>query len=236
MTDPRFSDQEIRRFLDNNPEYLLESGIMDALAGPHGSSGQVVDLSQVVLNRARDVMRRTRAAGRSMVNITAENQIIQGRVHHACCLLIAARSSEEIARLILDSFPDILDTAAATLIVPDTSPLAQCPYVLSLDGGYIARLTGGARFSLGRPVGLQGEIFRQQLKSPPASIAVAALPTILPREDVRHGDASGDLTHGSLLALAGKDEHSFTEGHGTDLLEFTVRMIAIGLLARGVQG
>jgi len=235
MTDSRYSDQEIRRFLDSNPEYLFESGIMDALAGSHGSSGQVVDLSQVVLKRARDVMRRTRAAGRNMVNITTENQIIQGRVHHACCLLIAARSAEEIARLIRESFPDILDTAAATLIVPDTSPLVHCPDVLSLDGGYIAKLTSGARFCLGRPVGLQGEIFRQQIKSPPASIAIAALPAILPRGDAGHADLGGNLTQGSLLALAGKDEQSFTKNHGTDLLEFTVRMIAIGLLARGVQ-
>jgi len=231
MTSPPFSDKEIRRFLEDNPDYLLQSGIMDDLAGPHGSSGQVVDLSQVVLNRARDAMRRTRAAGRSMRDITSENQIIQSKVHHACCLLIAAHSAGEIARLIRHSFADILDTAAALLVVPDTSPLAACPDVLALDAGYIPGLTGGARFSLGTPVRLQGEVFRGVMKTPPPSVAFAVLPTILPR-----GDAGGDLTRGAVLALAGRDASSFTEGHGTDLLEFTVRMIAIGLLARGVQG
>lgn len=230
MTNSRFTNKEIRQFLDDNPGYLLKSGIMDALAGSHGNSGQVVDLSQVVLNRARDVMRRTRAAGRDMVNITSENQIIQARVYHACCMLIAARTTEEIARLIRESFPDILDTAAATLIVPDASPLASCPYVLSLDAGYIAGLMDGARFSLGRPERLQGELFRFHMNEPPPSVALAVLPAILPR-----GDAGGDLTQGAILALAGKDKGSFTENHGTDLLEFTVRMIAIGLLARGGQ-
>jgi len=230
MTDRKFTIEDIRRFLDDNPEYLLKSGIMDAMAGPYGKSGQVVGLSQVVLNRARDAMRRTRAAGRSMVNITSENQIIQARVYHACCLLIAARTTEEIARLIRDSFPDILDTAAATLIVPDTSPLASCPYVVSLDMGYISGLMGGARFILGKPAGLQGELFRYHMSTPPPSVAIAALPAILPR-----GDKGGDLIRGSALALAGNDADSFTENHGTDLLEFTVRMIAIGLLARGGQ-
>lgn len=221
-SDTSISGKDVLAFLADNPDFLIKHGNADWLF-PHKASGQggVIDLGHVITKRAQDALRRTSSVKANMVDITTANHEIQQRIHHLALLIVAATSADEIARLVQETMPAVLDVAAATLVMGDHLPLHLHPNVVSFDKGFLPKLTGGVQFSLGVPFGLQAEVFRNILPEPPKSVAFAFLPVILDGQD-----------HEIVLAIAGHDKDSFTEGHGTDFLEFIASMIAVALLAR----
>ncbi|MCE2517371.1 MAG: DUF484 family protein [Alphaproteobacteria bacterium] len=224
-SDPPISGKDVLNFLEQNPDFLIEHGNTDWLfRHPHQDSGQpapVVDLGHVMTKRAQAALRRSISVKASMVDITTANHEIQQRVHHLALLITAAASVDEVIRLVRHTLPEVLDVAAATLVVGDHLPIHGHPDVVSFDKGYLPKLTGGGELSLGQPAGLQAEVFRPVLSSAPKSVAFCFLPRYLPEQD-----------HDMVLALAGHQADSFTEGHGTDFLEFITAMIAVALLAR----
>lgn len=216
------SGEDVLNFLSENPDFLIEHGNTDWLfKHSHHAGEDVVDLGHVVTKRAQAMLKRTSSAKASMVDITTANHQTQARVHHLALMIVAATKADDIIKLVRHTLPSVLDVAAATLVVSDDLPIHNHPDIISLDKGYLPKLTGGVEFSLGQAFGLQGEVFRDILATKPASVAFAFLPTILPDQD-----------HNMVLALAGHETDSFTDGHGTDFLEFIAAMIAVALLAR----
>ena len=228
------SGQDVLDFLAQNPDFLIEQGNTDWLFPyPHGGDeshggeapAPVVDLGHVMTKRAQAALRRTATAKASMVDITTANHEIQQRVHHLALLITAATRVDEVIRLTRHSLPEVLDLEAATLVAGDHLPLRGHPDIVSFDKGYLPKLTGGVEISMGAPMGLQAEVFRPILNTAPHSVAFIFLPTFLPGQE-----------HDLVLALAGRDRDSFTEGHGTDFLEFIAAMLAVALLARAPSG
>jgi uncharacterized protein YigA (DUF484 family) len=222
--DQTISGEDVLNFLTQHPDFLIEHGNTDWLFGHSRNDSAVVNLGHIITRRAQDALKRSASVKASIVDITAANHETQQRIHHLALLIVAAASSHELIALVRQTLPPVLDIAAATMVIADHLPLHAHPECVSLNKDYLPKLTGGAEFSLGQPMGLQGEVFRAILPTPPKSVAFAFLPAILPEQD-----------HNMVLALAGHKSSSFTQGHGTDFLQFIAAMIAVGLLARTAE-
>ncbi len=219
-TSPQqITGEDVLKFLADNPDFLIEHGDPDWLF--KDTPGGVVSLGQAVTKRAQAALKRSTMMRQVLLDITTANHEVQQHIHHLALLIVAAQNSDELAVLIRDMMPDILDLAAATLVVGDHLKLGKHANVVSMDKGYLSTLTGGSEFALGKPTGLKAEVFRNILEAPPKSVAFAFLPAILPEQD-----------HDIVLAMAGHHEDSFTEGHGTDFLQFIAAMVAVALVAR----
>ena len=213
------SGEDVLAFLAENPDFLIEHGNADWLF--RSQQDGVVNFGQAVTERAQAALKRSAMMRQTLLDITTANHETQQRIHHLSLMIVAAQNIDEIIALVRNIMPKTLDLAAATLVVGDHLELGQHKDVVSFDKGYLPKLTGGSEFELGRPTGLKAEVFRHLLDTPPQSVAFAFLPAILDDQD-----------HDIVLAMAGKDEHSFTEGHGTDFLQFIAAMIAVALIAR----
>ncbi len=219
----QISGEDVLNFLADNPDFLIEHGDADWLF--KDTPSDVVNLGQVVTKRAQAALKRSAMMRQVLLDITTANHEVQQHIHHLALLIVAAQNSDELATLIRDMMPDILDLASATLVAGDHLALAAHPNVVSMDKGYLPKLTGGSEFALGKPTGLKAEVFRHILPDPPKSVAFAFLPAILPEQD-----------HDIVLAMAGHQDDSFTEGHGTDFLQFIAAMVAVALVARSDSG
>ena len=211
---------DVLAFLQANPDFLIEHGDPEWLFPK--TSGEVTNLGEVVTRRAQAALKRSTAIRKSIIDITTANHSTQKQIHQLALLICAAQSDFEITSLIAEHLPALMDLKAARLVVADHLSLAQNPNTVSMDIGFLPKLTGGTSFALGAPRGLQGEVFRNILDDVPRSMACVFLPRITPDQD-----------HDMVLALAGHNENSFTDGHGTEYLEFIASMIAVALLARG---
>ena len=221
-SENNITGEEVLTFLAQNPDFIIEHGNPDWLfkQSQHRKEG-VVNFGQVVTERAQAALKRSALMRQTLLDITTANHETQQHIHHLALLIVAAQNDDEIIALIRHTMPKVLDLAAATLVAGDHLDLSQHDDVVSVDKGYLPKLTGGSEFALGRPTGLKAEIFRPIMNIPPQSVAFAFLPAILPEQD-----------HDIVLAMAGLHENSFTEGHGTDFLQFIAAMIAVALIAR----
>ena len=218
-TKHEVSKEDVLNFLADHPDFLFENGHAERLF--QNEDADVLNLGQVVTKRAQAALRRSALMRDVLTEITTANHETQQDIHHLALLIVAAQNSDEIITLIGEMMPNILDLNAATLVVADHHPLAQHDKVISMDKGYLPKLTDGREFALGKPTGLKGEVFRNITTTQPPSVAFAFLPAILPEHD-----------HDIVLAIAGRKHDSFTEGHGTDFLKFIAAMIAVALVAR----
>lgn len=213
------SGDDVLRFLAENPDFLFENGHAEALFKDAGHD--VVSFGQEVTKRAQAALKRSSLMRKVLLDITTANHEIQQHIHHLALLIVAAQNNDEIIRLIRETMPDVLNLAAATLVVANHLDIARHDHVVAVEKEYLPSLTGGSELALGAPTGLKGEMFRPILDAPPQSVAFVFLPAIMPGQD-----------HDIVLAMAGREKDSFTEGHGTDFLQFIAAMIAVALVAR----
>ena len=211
--------EDVLSFLSKNPDFLINHGDPDWLFNTAGAG--VVNLGHAFTRRAQAALKRSQAIRDSIVDITTANHNTQERVHQLALMICAAQSSDEIITLVAETLPEVMDVKAARLVVADHKPWADHPMTVAMDIGFLPKLTAGTAFALGAPRGLQGEVFRNILKDTPLSMACIYLPRI-----------TADQDHDMVLALAGHDANSFTDGHGTEFLEFIAAMLAVALIAR----
>ena len=213
------SGDDVLAFLEKNPDFLIKHGQANWLFKP--ADDGVVNLGHTITRRAQAALKRTQMIRDSIIEITTANHNTQERIHQLALMICAAQSSDEIITLIADTLPEVMEIKSARLVVADHKPLAEHPLTVAMDIGFLPKLTGGTAFALGAPRGLQGEVFRHILDDTPLSMACIFLPRI-----------TADQDHDMVLALAGHDKNSFTDGHGTEFLEFIAAMIAVALIAR----
>ncbi len=160
----------------------------------------------------------------SLIDLSVENHNVQGRIHHLALLIAASPSAYALADLVRDIFADILSLSSATLVTSSDHALAPHPKIVAMDAGFLPRLTMGELVYLGTPQGLQGEVFRDILPTPPQSVCFMFLPPILPNKP-------RDI----ILALTSDEADNFTENHGTEFLDFIASLLSVSLLSRPLQ-
>lgn len=227
--------EDVLRFLEAHPDFLIDHRLA---ANPSGSLSQrVISLSHEALRRARNAIEDSAAIRQNIAELSAANQTSQARVFQAACLLMAAQSVQDVITAIHDYLPDVLALHGARLVVTKTSPLAADEGVITCSDAEIRKLinadkTGNGKtdYILGRPDTLQQQIFKDILPPQTVSTALARLPALPPHDG---STAQPENDAAMILVLVGLDEQAFTPGHGTELLAFTVTLIAIALQARG---
>lgn len=213
------SAEDVLRFLESNPDFLIDHRLA---ANPGGStSGRVIALSRAVIRRAHDAIRQSHEAQANMADISAANQTSQAQVFQVACLLMAAQSQTEITAFIRHQMPLILDLHTASLVVTPDTPLAGSDHVLICPEKEMLTLTGGEAIRLGKPHPAQAEILGDLLPEGETSTALARLP-----------DLADTGNTPMMLALVGRNSTAFIPGDGTELLDFTVTLIAVALIAR----
>lgn len=215
--------EDVLRFLEANPDFLIDHRLAANPGGSH--SGRVIALSQAVIRRAQEAIRRSQTAQLNMADITAANQTSQAQVFQVACHLMAAQSSAEILTFINQQMPEILGLHAARLVVTPASPLADHDAALACPEKVLPTLTGGEPVRLGKPHAAQAKALAAILPGGDVSTALARLP-----------DLTDDGSPPMMLALVGPDKDSFSPQDGTALLSFTVTLIAIALIARDSSG
>ena len=228
MTDedqrPLPKAEDVLRFLEANPDFLIDQRLT---ANPGGeTSRRVISLSQETIRRAQDAIRFSSFTQRNMADITAANTTSQARVFQAACLLMAAQSSEDIITAINDHLPEILDIHAARLVVTEENALTQTGDVIIASEKDMASMSEEAKskdgtYRLGVPNSAQMKKLASLMPNAETSTALAILPSL-----------PGEKMPPMWLILIGQDTNTFTPGQGTELLAFTVTLIAIALRAR----
>ena len=215
------SAEAVMRFLRDHPDFLIRHGLYQG-----ATNDKVVELGQVLIQRASDVIRQFHSTRNRLEDIHFANDESMARVQQVACLLMAAASPAEVITTIRDYFPPILGVRAAVLMLPAGSDLEALAGSHRLDPGDLDALTGfstgGRGTYLGQPRDHHCRAWAGLITPLPESVAFASLPGVLP-----------DQPSPGVLALAGSDASSFLPDDGTDLLEFTASLIAIALMARG---
>lgn len=208
-------------YLRRHPEFLAEHpDLLDVLVPPArgevAAAGRgVVDLQQAMVLRWRAEAEKMRATCDELITNGRINAAIQGRIHDAVLALLAARSFEHLMETIGTDLPILLDLDAVYLCVERSdggSPPVRLLGVRSLAPGRVAELLGP-----GRPVAL-----RSHQSGDPALFGPAA--GIVASDALLRLEVSA-ATPPAVLALGSRDPEHFSEGQGTELLQFMARCL-----------
>lgn len=218
---PALNADLVAGYLRRHPDFLAENpALLDVLTPPARSAvaeaGRgVVDLQQAMVLRWRAEAERTRGTCDELIANARANQAIQGRIHQAVLALLAARSFEHLMETIGTDLPILLDLDAVFLCVERSdgqSPPVRLLGVRSLPPGAVADLLGP-----GRAVALRSHQPGEAVLFGPAAGLVAS--DALLRLEV------SAATPPALLALGSRDPEHFTEGQGTELLQFLAQSL-----------
>lgn len=208
-------------YLRRHPEFLAEHPeLLDVLLPPARSDltaagSGVVDLQQAMVFRWRAEAERLRRLCDELISNGRANVVIQRRIHEALLALLAARSFEHLMETIGTDLPVLLDLDAVYLCVEqsDKSFTQVCLHgVRSLAPGTIDQLMGPSR-----AVALRSQRSGEAVLFGPAAGIVAS--DALLRLNI------SSATPPALLALGSRDPEHFSEGQGTDLLQFLARSL-----------
>lgn len=182
---------------------------------------RVIDLNHTLTLKAQEAMRDIKRQHKILIENSLANRDAILRLYHADLILLAAISQDDITTAIASHLPEILDVAAARLLVSPDSGFAALSHVSVITAAELNKLTRDNGMFLGPLNSAQQAVCDMVNIAHPKSVAFVRLPEDLP-----------GITGAALLMLAGKETNSFTASHGTDLLEQLVMKIAVAILAR----
>ncbi|MCR9254507.1 MAG: DUF484 family protein [Alphaproteobacteria bacterium] len=206
------SDDEVRRFLEVNPDFLRENtdlaAIVAAPARPRGDG--VVDMQQFLVERLRDENGRLKAVQQEMVENMRSNLHNQARAHKAVLALMGAPSFAHLIHAITNDFAIILDVDAVTLSVENAELK-----LAGQEGSGVQILAQGSIDALigpGRRFRMHGDIVGERAVFGPAAEMV--------RSQALVRLTFSPETPKGLLAFGSRRVDAFDDSMGTDLLDF----------------
>jgi hypothetical protein len=215
MPDGTPSDDQVIEYLSRHPEFLAEHPeLAQVLTPPARWTGDsVVDIQRFLVDRLREELDGLRTCTEEVIETSRSNMFIQGRTHTAVLMLLGADSTSELAQIVGQQLPPLLDVDAAALAVePPPVPLPPDSPLCRLADGEIDRVFGAEREILLIPYWCgNGSLFG----SASSSVRSAALARLVLTCRPYHG----------LLALGSRHEGSFNSGQATDLLHFLARVV-----------
>lgn len=218
---------QVLQFLTDNPDFLATLAQKNPAFGNTGNTGnKVIDLTPAIAKRAHNEVRRIGLQNKSILTLAAENMVNWQRLHHAALALLAADSPHHLFHVITAQFPLIFDLAACHLVTasPEVYALAKVDDGMTTDQDMpilctpekFKAFTNGSALTLGLP----SDAVTAILDSPPASVAIIALP-----------DKLADPVAATVLVLCGRTPTSFTPDLANDLLVLLAEMLGVALTA-----
>lgn len=218
------SQEEVRRYLEEHPSFLVENeDLLRSLTPPrlHGGN-QVVDFQRYMLERLQMDLARFDDYRMAVIAATRSNLVSQQQVHMAVLTAFDALSLEHLIHVITHDWVDILDLDAVMLCT-EQGPLAGLPGIQVLTPGEITQIMGDEGAFL-----LRDNI-------PEASRDLFGPAAELVRAEALVRLAPGETRGEGMLAMGSRNPDHFAPGQGTELLRFlgamTERLLDLWLTA-----
>ena len=209
LKDQTLGPDEVRRFLADNPDFLLHDVALMAELGLKPDAANVVDFGPAALARVHEAHKKESRARKHLEATARANFAAQAQTHGAVVDLLDARNHADLARRV-DELAQLRFGLAAGVVAlegPDHTPAGW----RVMAEGQIDLVIGHQRVALmgfqPKALGLFGER-APQIKS-------MAMVRMAIWEPARTG----------LLAFGSADEHGFTEDMGAELVAFLARVV-----------
>ncbi len=216
LTDDEFGPTQVESYLRLHPDFLANRpDLFLAMTPPNRwREDGVVDLNQHIVRGLRTELDTLRTCAREVVDVSRVNLEIQSRAHAAVLSLLGASGLSEAANLIRESFPRLLNLAAARVVferLPEHADI-EAAGLNGLAPGTVDRLIGsGKTVSLVGRIRDDGTIFDADAPY----VRSAALARLQPFSKGAVG----------LFALGGAEILDFNPGQATELVSFLARVV-----------
>lgn len=207
------NDEQVAAYLRSHPDFLLRHpDLVTKLAPPSRfDGGPVVDLQHYVIGRLQDEMDQLRGCAEHLITTSRSNMSIQTRTHEAALAILAAGSMTGLAQVVAEDFPSLLDVDLATIgFEQGDGPTALLPDMRSLPNGLLDDVMGA------------GEVMLRSASHGDAVIFGDGAGLVRSYALVRLAPKDHPL---GLVALGSRNERSFHNSQGTELLAFLARVI-----------
>ncbi|MBP7651551.1 MAG: DUF484 family protein [Phenylobacterium sp.] len=209
MKDQMLGPDEVRRFLSDNPDFLLSDTALMAELGLRPDAANVVEFGPAALARVHEAHKKESRARKHLEATARANFAAQAQTHGAVVDLLDARNHADLARRV-DELAQLRFGLAAGVVAlegPDRTPAGW----RVMAEGQIDLVIGHQRVALmgfqPTALGLFGERA--------AEIKSMAMVRMAIWEPARTG----------LLAFGSADEHGFTQDMGAELVAFLARVV-----------
>lgn len=209
LKDQTLGPDEVRRFLSDNPEFLLSDTALMAELGLRPDAANVVDFGPAALARVHEAHRQESTARKHLEATARANFAAQAQTHGAVVDLLDSRNHADLARRV-DELAQLRFGLAAGVVALEGPERTPAGWRVMAEG-QIDLVIGHQRVALmgfqPTALGLFGER-APQIKS-------MAMVRMAIWEPARTG----------LLAFGSADEHGFTEDMGAELVAFLARVV-----------
>lgn len=209
LKDQTLGPDEVRRFLSDNPEFLLHDTALMAELGLRPDAANVVDFGPAALARVHEAHRQESTARKHLEATARANFAAQAQTHGAVVDLLDSRNHADLARRV-DELAQLRFGLAAGVVALEGPERTPAGWRVMAEG-QIDLVIGHQRVALmgfqPTALGLFGER-APQIKS-------MAMVRMAIWEPARTG----------LLAFGSADEHGFTQDMGAELVAFLARVV-----------
>ena len=209
LKDQRLGPDEVRRFLSDNPDFLLHDTALMAELGLRPDAANVVDFGPAALARVHEAHKRESRARKHLEATARANFAAQAQTHGAVVDLLDARNHADLARRV-DELAQLRVGLAAGIVALEGPERTPAGWRVMAEG-QIDLVIGHQRVALmgfqPTALGLFGERAGE--------IRSMAMVRMAIWEPARTG----------LLAFGSADEHGFTEDMGAELVAFLARVV-----------
>ena len=209
LKDQRLGPDEVRRFLSDNPDFLLHDTALMAELGLRPDAANVVDFGPAALARVHEAHKRESRARKHLEATARANFAAQAQTHGAVVDLLDARNHADLARRV-DELAQLRFGLAAGIVALEGPERTPAGWRVMAEG-QIDLVIGHQRVALmgfqPTALGLFGERAGE--------IRSMAMVRMAIWEPARTG----------LLAFGSADEHGFTEDMGAELVAFLARVV-----------
>jgi uncharacterized protein YigA (DUF484 family) len=207
---------DVGAYLIRHPDFLLEQPELVMLLTPpayrHGDN--VVDMQHFMLQRARDEVAKLNAQQKALIATSRSNLTSQQRIHAAALAVIGATGFEQLLQVVTIDLAVLLDVDVMTLCVEADGKLRPpMAGIQLLPAGTVDRLLGSGRDAM----------LEDHVRGDPGIFGGGAG---LVKSEALLRVAIPNAPPG-LLALGSRRPTKFKPGHGTELLSFLARVVAI---------
>lgn len=213
---PLPSEGQVMSYLRLNRDFLLRHPEMCLALSPPSRFDQstrngIVDMQVYMIERLQEEIRRIKGATEDLIHTSRSNLSIQSRTHEVILLLLEAENMAELAEIVTDILPSMLDVDVATLCFEEAPASFEClnvPGVFFIPQGSVTALLGGKDRDCALFEDMPGDI--RLFGEAAELVASSALVRLNP-------DPLGPQ---GVLALGTRHDRTFHPGQGTELLSF----------------
>ncbi len=215
MTEPKLTDKDIVKYLQDNPAFMQRNpDVIDLLIPPTKREKGIADFQSYMIERLKADKTEVMEATRELVENARSNMSNQARIHDAVLRLLEARR--------FDEFIHCMTMDMATLLGVDIAV-----FLVEAEGNNIPHIsTSGIRMvpagTLGKWMGGKNVLLQDNISGIEAIYGGGA--TLVKSQILLRIDISMD-TPPAVLAFGSRDPNMFNEKQSTDQILFLARVI-----------